>query len=159
MVLKLLIQILVSIALLALEQVLGIPMLFFAVVLWFSHGQSSWGRQVLLFVGGMALSMVYHTPLISGWILLLVLAWLWQYSQRWLKSDALRLVLWSIAGSIVVAVVSGFHWTPASLISVSISLALTGIFAQVTFFVGSSTGKNRFQPSLHVVRTTSTVSK
>lgn len=150
-ILKVIIQLALCIVVLSLEQVLGVPLLFFALILWFSHGQTTGVRQLELALMGLSLSLMYHAPLVSGWILLLVLAWLWQFSQRWLKSDALRLVLWSIVGSVVVALISGFHWTPISLVAVSISLILTGLFAQAIFFV-NTTGKGRLQPSLHVVR-------
>jgi hypothetical protein len=142
----------IAITVFCFEQVLGLPLLFFAIVLWFSHGLNPLGRQVLLAVGGLMIGLVYHLPLAGTWLLMVALALGWNATQGVIKSDSARLILLSLGGTGVIAVVSRFEWTAVSLVAVAISLAATVIFAHSTFFITNSAGRLRLAPSLRVVR-------
>lgn len=152
MILKIIFSALIAILIFCIEQVLGLPVLFFAIVLWFSHTLNPVGRQILLFVGGLMIGLVYHVPLAGGWLLMVLLALAWNASQDLIKSDTARLLVLSLIGTGVVAVVSRFEWTTGATISVAISLALTVIFAQTVFFISNSAGRLRLRPSIRLIK-------
>lgn len=135
----------------ALEQLVGVPFFFFAVILWWSQSQTPVVRQGMLAIAGLMVAIAYQLPLAGGWLLLVMLALLWQPVQNIIRNDILRLVLLSAIGAVIVGVGSGFHWTSLALVSLMISAVVTIIFGQVAFFMSISTGRLKLTPSVRLV--------
>lgn len=136
----------------AVEQVVGLPFLFFAVIIWISQALSPISRQAILAGAGLLISLTFHLPLAGGWLLLVGLALLAQASQAWVKNDAFRFLLISAVGGGVVAVASQFEWTTATTISVLISIIVTYIFSQAIFLLSLTTDKLKLTPSVRLVK-------
>lgn len=141
----------VALIILSLEQLAGLPCLFFAVILWLTSTQSPGIRQLILAVAGLAIAVTYHVPLAGGWLLLVAMAFVWQHSQVWLKNDTFRLLLLSALGCGVIAVAAGFEITTPALFSLLISLLVTYSFGQAVFLLSITSGKLQLTPSIRLV--------
>lgn len=137
---------------LTVEQVYGLPVLFFALTVLAASAWGVWYKQAWLLVVGILLSALYGLPLAGGVLLLAVSYSAWLMSGSVLKNTTLRLILIGCGTAIILALVTGFVVSGTTLTLAFLSSLALVVLTRIFVFVPESTGATNFIRQFREVR-------
>lgn len=129
---------------LGIEQLYGLPLVFFALTVLAASTWGAWFKQAWLLVIGILVAALYGLPLGGGVLLLLGAYGGWLLSSSFLKNVTLRLVLIGLSSALALALVTGFVFTTMTGLLLLVSAGVLVALTRLIVFVPDAGGATNF---------------
>lgn len=123
---------LVLLAILSIEQVYGLPILFLSLsVLWLEK-RNQWRQLAFGLLLGLTLATVYTFAYSLGFLIVIGCVWVFQHLQLRLASQTGALLLTSLGGGVLCGVLSATTFSWSLVLSCLVSVGVSVFFSKIT---------------------------
>lgn len=137
---------------LTIEQLYGLPLVFFALTVLAASAWGPWFKQAWLLVVGVLLAALYGLPLAGGVMLLVVAYGAWLLTGSVFKNTTVRLVVIGLVAALLLALVTQFIFTTTTFLLLIMSSLIVVILTRVFVFAPESSGAGNFIRQFREVR-------